>query len=64
MSERATACRLLPISALASCQARQFAVCSRAFMKLESLPDLTASEREQYGELALKIFLKSESARS
>ena len=44
--------------ALASCQARQFAVCSRAFMKLESLPILSTAEREQYGELALKIFLK------
>jgi WD repeat-containing protein 35 len=44
--------------ALSSCQAKQFAVCSRAFMKIESLPHLTPEENEQYTDLALKIFLK------
>ena len=44
--------------ALSSCQAKQFAVCSRAFMKLESLPNLPPEETEQYTDLALNIFLK------
>ncbi|KAI6210654.1 WD repeat-containing protein 35 [Aphelenchoides besseyi] len=38
----------------------QFAVCSRAFMKIESLPNLPPEEMEQYSNLALKIFLKNQ----
>ncbi|VDK51291.1 unnamed protein product [Anisakis simplex] len=44
--------------ALASCAARQFSVCSRAFIKLESLPSITPQEREAYSKLALTIFTK------
>ncbi|KAM3727909.1 WD repeat-containing protein [Dirofilaria immitis] len=43
-------------NALSSCTARQFAVCSRAFIKLESLDSFTADERETYKKLAIKIF--------
>ncbi|CAG9538621.1 unnamed protein product [Cercopithifilaria johnstoni] len=44
--------------ALSSCAARQFAVCSRAFIKLESLETFTADEKEAYKKLAIKIFTK------
>ncbi|VDN58829.1 unnamed protein product [Dracunculus medinensis] len=45
-------------SALTSCMARQFAVCSRAFIKLESLINISSQEREAYSKLALNIFIK------
>ncbi|CAD5234713.1 unnamed protein product [Bursaphelenchus xylophilus] len=44
--------------ALASCQAKQFSVCSKAFMKIESLENVPEEEMEQYNALSLKIFLK------
>ncbi|VDK76030.1 unnamed protein product [Onchocerca ochengi] len=44
--------------ALSSCIARQFAVCSRAFIKLECLDSFTADERKIYKKLAIKIFMK------
>uniref|UniRef100_A0A0R3RYI0 ANAPC4_WD40 domain-containing protein n=1 Tax=Elaeophora elaphi TaxID=1147741 RepID=A0A0R3RYI0_9BILA len=44
--------------ALSSCAARQFAVGSRAFIKLESLETFTADEKETYKKLAIKIFTK------
>ncbi|VDM42438.1 unnamed protein product, partial [Toxocara canis] len=44
--------------ALASCAARQFSVCSRAFIKLESLTTISPQEREAYSKLALSIFTK------
>ncbi|VBB32750.1 unnamed protein product [Acanthocheilonema viteae] len=44
--------------ALSSCAARQFAVCSRAFIKLESLETFAADEKETYKKLAIKIFTK------
>ncbi|EJD74175.1 WD repeat protein 35 [Loa loa] len=44
--------------ALSSCVTRQFAVCSRAFIKLESLETFTADEKETYKKLAIKIFTK------
>uniref|UniRef100_A0A0M3HHQ3 Secreted protein n=1 Tax=Ascaris lumbricoides TaxID=6252 RepID=A0A0M3HHQ3_ASCLU len=45
-------------SALASCAARQFSVCSRAFIKLESLTTIPPQERDAYSKLALTIFTK------
>ncbi|CAD5229090.1 unnamed protein product [Bursaphelenchus okinawaensis] len=44
--------------ALASCQAKQFSVCSKAFMKIESMDNIPEDELEQYNALSLKIFLK------
>eukprot|EP00002_Diphylleia_rotans_P007180 TRINITY_DN1668_c0_g2_i6.p1 TRINITY_DN1668_c0_g2~~TRINITY_DN1668_c0_g2_i6.p1 ORF type:complete len:146 (-),score=25.68 TRINITY_DN1668_c0_g2_i6:63-500(-) len=35
-----------------------YAQCSKAFIKLESLPDITEQEREAYQELALSIFIR------
>ncbi|KAF7710784.1 WD repeat-containing protein 35 isoform X2 [Silurus meridionalis] len=47
-------------SLLAVCSSahRAFAVCSRAFIKLESLESLSAEQRQLYEELALQIFTK------
>ncbi|VDM97214.1 unnamed protein product [Thelazia callipaeda] len=44
--------------ALSSCVARQFGVCSRAFIKLESLDSFTADEKKAYQKLALNIYTK------
>ncbi|KAK0405878.1 hypothetical protein QR680_018247 [Steinernema hermaphroditum] len=44
--------------ALSACAARQFYVCSRAFMKLESIPTQSPDEREVYERLARTIFMK------
>ncbi|VDN93551.1 unnamed protein product, partial [Brugia pahangi] len=44
--------------ALSSCATRQFAVCSRAFIKLENLETFSADEKESYKKLAMKIFTK------
>ena len=44
--------------ALASCANRAFGTCSKAFIKLESLEELTEQEREEYQELAMDIFVK------
>uniref|UniRef100_A0A6V7J502 Uncharacterized protein n=1 Tax=Bracon brevicornis TaxID=1563983 RepID=A0A6V7J502_9HYME len=43
--------------ALSSCINRSFATCSKAFIKLESLDKVAESKREDYEELALKIFM-------
>uniref|UniRef100_A0A0K0CW25 TPR_REGION domain-containing protein n=1 Tax=Angiostrongylus cantonensis TaxID=6313 RepID=A0A0K0CW25_ANGCA len=42
--------------ALSSCACRQFTVCSRAFMRLESLTDPASEERRAYQKLALELF--------
>uniref|UniRef100_A0A0N5A7V4 Kinetochore-associated protein 1 n=1 Tax=Syphacia muris TaxID=451379 RepID=A0A0N5A7V4_9BILA len=42
--------------ALISCAARQFYICSRAFMKLESLSTLSGTEKQCYSKLAISIF--------
>jgi len=42
--------------ALAAVTARCYAVCSKAFSKLESLSTLTDKQRQQYEDLALQIF--------
>lgn len=44
--------------ALASCANRAFGTCSKAFIKLESLEELTSEQREAYQELAMDIFIK------
>ncbi|XP_066601241.1 WD repeat-containing protein 35 [Prorops nasuta] len=44
--------------ALSSCMNHAFATCSKAFIKLEALPTISESKREEYEELALKIFTK------
>jgi WD repeat-containing protein 35 len=44
------------IYALAALASKKFGLCSKAFTKLESLPDLNEKEREQYEKLALSIF--------
>ena len=44
--------------ALSSCANRAFGTCSKAFIKLEALEDLTAEAREEYQELAMDIFVK------
>lgn len=45
--------------ALSSCGARQFAVCSRAFIKLETLDSFTIEEKQAYKRLALDIFTRN-----
>lgn len=44
--------------ALSSCANRAFATCSKAFIKLESLENLSAEQRQEYEDLAVEIFLK------
>lgn len=44
--------------ALASCANRAFGTCSKAFIKLEALEELTEDQREEYQELAMDIFVK------
>merc|ERR1712013_23160 len=46
------------ILAVASYHAKQFGICSKAFVKLETLPNISEKERTQFQELALAIFLK------
>uniref|UniRef100_A0A915PI34 WD repeat-containing protein 35 n=1 Tax=Setaria digitata TaxID=48799 RepID=A0A915PI34_9BILA len=50
--------KVYSLLALTSCAARQFAVCSRGFIKLESLDSFTVDEKEAYKKLAIKIFTK------
>jgi WD repeat-containing protein 35 len=44
--------------ALVSSSNRAFGVCSRAFIKLESIESCTPEQRQQYEELAMEIFTK------
>jgi len=44
--------------ALSSCANRAFGTCSKAFIKLESLEELTEEQRMEYEELAMNIFIK------
>ena len=37
---------------------RAFGTCSKAFIKLEGLEELSEEEREEYQELAMDIFVK------
>ncbi|XP_011304110.1 WD repeat-containing protein 35 [Fopius arisanus] len=43
--------------ALASSLSRAFSTCSKAFIKLESFDKISEGKREEYEELALKIFM-------
>ncbi|RXG52059.1 WD repeat-containing protein 35 [Armadillidium vulgare] len=43
---------------LSSCANRAFATCSKAFIKLESLHDISDEKRESYEDLAMNIFMK------
>ncbi|KAK9510816.1 hypothetical protein O3M35_005521 [Rhynocoris fuscipes] len=44
--------------ALAACNAKAFGIASKAFMKLESLSNLSDAEREQYADIAMQIFTR------
>ena len=44
--------------ALTSYLAEYYGVCSKAFMKLETMPRISAEEHEVYANLAMQIFLK------
>uniref|UniRef100_A0A0P4W8W7 WD repeat-containing protein 35 n=1 Tax=Scylla olivacea TaxID=85551 RepID=A0A0P4W8W7_SCYOL len=44
--------------ALASCANRAFATCSRAFIRLEALPEISHEKKEAYEDLAMNIFMK------
>ncbi|CAG0879889.1 unnamed protein product [Darwinula stevensoni] len=44
--------------ALSSCANRAFATCSKAFIKLESLPEVDPIARQQYEDLAMEIFVR------
>ena len=50
--------KIYSLQATAAAAARRFGLCSRAFTRLESLPMLTEEQREQYTQLAIKIFQK------
>uniref|UniRef100_A0AC35FT61 WD repeat-containing protein 35 n=1 Tax=Panagrolaimus sp. PS1159 TaxID=55785 RepID=A0AC35FT61_9BILA len=44
--------------ALVAIHARQFGIASKAFMKINSLPNVNDEEKEKYNQLAMEIFLK------
>ena len=44
--------------ALASCANRAFGTCSKAFIRLECMEEISASQRTDYQELAMDIFIK------
>ena len=44
--------------ALSSCANRAFGTCSKAFIRLEALEELTDETKEEYQELAMDIFVK------
>ena len=44
--------------ALTSCANRCFSICSKAFIKLESLADISDEKRQEYEELSVAIFRK------
>ena len=46
------------LPALTSSANKAFGICSKAFIKLESLENVREEQREQYEELALQIFTK------
>lgn len=45
--------------ALASFYNKFFGLCSKAFIKLESLPSIPTDKQESYADLAMSIFLKN-----
>ena len=46
------------VTGLAACSLKAFGVCSKAFIKLESIDTLTPKQRHQYEALAVEIFAK------
>jgi WD repeat-containing protein 35 len=48
--------KVYSIVALAAYYNRHFKECSRAFVKLETLADITEDERERYESMAIAIF--------
>ena len=44
--------------ALVACSMKAYGVCSKAFIKLESLDTLTPEQRRQYEDLSVEIFTK------
>ncbi|KAH0816706.1 hypothetical protein GEV33_006088 [Tenebrio molitor] len=46
--------------ALTSCLDRSFGICSKALIKLKTLPELSQTTRSQYSKLAWDIFTKNE----
>ncbi|NXW58812.1 WDR35 protein, partial [Eurystomus gularis] len=52
------AVEIYSLLALCACANRAFDVCSKAFVKLESLETLRPEQRQQYEDLALQIFMK------
>jgi len=46
------------VTGLAACSLKAFGVCSKAFIKLESIDTLTPEQRHQYEALAVEIFAK------
>lgn len=46
--------------ALASCADRSFGTCSKAFIKLESLENISELQKQEYEELAVSIFSRYE----
>uniref|UniRef100_F6XA62 WD repeat-containing protein 35 n=1 Tax=Xenopus tropicalis TaxID=8364 RepID=F6XA62_XENTR len=52
------AVEIYSLLALCACANRAFGTCSKAFIKLESLENLTAEQKQQYEDLALEIFTK------
>ncbi|PKU37548.1 wd repeat-containing protein hypothetical protein [Limosa lapponica baueri] len=52
------AVEIYSLLALCACANRAFDICSKAFVKLESLETLKPEQRQQYEELALEIFTR------
>ncbi|NXA51529.1 WDR35 protein, partial [Nothocercus julius] len=52
------AVEIYSLLALCACVHRTFDICSKAFVKLESLETLIPEQRQQYEDLALEIFTK------
>lgn len=49
---------ILSCPGLAACSLKAYGICSKAFIKLESLESLTPEQRRQYEELSVEIFAK------
>lgn len=52
------AVEIYSLLALCACANRAFDICSKAFVKLESLETLRPEQRQQYEDLALEIFTR------
>ncbi|XP_062462356.1 WD repeat-containing protein 35 isoform X3 [Pezoporus occidentalis] len=52
------AVEIYSLLALCACASRAFDICSKAFVKLESLETIRPEQRQQYEDLALEIFTR------